>query len=218
MDGPVEPPARAEIAETYRRIATHFAQTRTHPWPEVEEFVRTQSSATCALDIGCGNGRHLKLLADVAERVVGIDLSRPLLALAARTAPEAALAQGDTVMLPLQADTVDLCLYVATLHHVPTRSARQRSLADLARVLQRGGSALISCWSVTHDKFDADTGHDRWVDWTLPDETVVERFYHIFDLEEFTTELEASPLAVQRTYEASGNCYGIVSAPNREDA
>lgn len=203
-------PSRAGVAGTYDRIAGHFAETRSRPWPPVERFVDDHGGVDLAVDLGCGNGRHFGILQDAADRTIGIDASRSLLGIAASGSQGVDLVQADVVSLPLRTDRVDLCLYVATIHHLPTAAERARSLAELARVLGPSGRALVSAWSVGHDKFDADSGHDRWVDWTLPDGEVVPRFYHIFDLEEFTRELEGSEAVVEATFEAEGNCYGVV--------
>jgi len=198
----------------YDRIAAHFSRTREHPWPDVAEFVESREGAR-ALDLGCGNGRHAELLADVADDVVGVDASSGLLAEARARADErgydVSLVRGDAARLPLRDATIDLAVYVATLHHLPTRDARRRSLDELARVLSADGTALVSVWSTTHDRFDAETGFDTTVDWTLPDGTVVPRYYHIYDPEEFRTDLDASALAVRDVYESRGNSYAVVS-------
>ncbi len=83
---------------------------------------------------------------------------------------------------------------------------------ELARILTSDGVAIISAWSVSHNRFDAEVGFDTTIDWTLPDGEVVPRFYHIYDLEEFRADLNASQLAINSTYEASGNCYAQVGS------
>lgn len=206
---------RRAVQATYDRIASHFAQTREYPWPETEAFLTTRHGQT-ALDIGCANGRNAELLAAHAEQVIGLDMSRGLLEEARTRADDRDYAidllQGDAERLPIGSNRVDLALYIATLHHLPTRSARRRSLDELARVLTTEGTALISAWSVSHRKFDAETGFDTLVDWTLPDGETVDRFYHIYDLAEFEADLEASALSVVDSYESEGNCYAVVEA------
>ncbi|WP_255195977.1 class I SAM-dependent methyltransferase [Halorarius litoreus] len=204
---------RAGVAATYDRIADHFASTREYPWPEVREFLDGRV-VSLALDVGCGNGRHVELLCEHAERVVGLDASRGLLDAAARRAADrgfdATLLQGDAARLPLASDTVDLAVYVATIHHLPTREGRVASLDELARVLRPGGSAVVSAWSTAHDRFDRDEGFDTTVDWTLPGGETVGRFYHIYDPAEFDADLAASALGVESSVVSSGNCYAVV--------
>jgi len=201
---------------TYDRIAAHFAKTREYAWPEVESFLEGRS-ATRALDVGCGNGRHAELLAARAESVVGVDLSRALLREAATRARERGFADaldlvhGDAAALPVADDAVGLATYVATLHHLSPRAARVRSLDELARVLAPGGVALVSAWSTAHDRFDRTEGFDTTVDWTLPGGEAVPRYYHVYAPDEFDADIESSRLSVVESTVSSGNCYAVVS-------
>ncbi|MEZ3115356.1 class I SAM-dependent methyltransferase [Halobaculum sp. MBLA0147] len=218
-------------------MAEHFAETRAHPWPEVVDFVETHgaggddpapavgrgdtavghSGAAVGLDLGCGNGRHAELLAGATDRVVGVDASRALLVTARERAAERGYADslttvvGDAGALPLASDRVALVVYVATLHHLPTRAARVASLSEVARVLAPGGRALVSAWSTAHDRFDRTDGFDTEIDWTLPGGETVPRFYHVYDPDEFRADLRASDLAVVSTRVSSGNCYAVVA-------
>jgi len=201
---------------TYDRIAAHFSKTREHPWPEVESFLADRS-ATTALDVGCGNGRHTESLADRAECVVGVDLSRGLLREAVERARDrgfddvASFVHGDAAALPIADDAVGLGVYVATLHHLPSREARVRSLDELGRVLDPDGTALVSAWSTAHDRFDRDHGFDTTVDWTLPGGETVPRYYHIYAPQEFDADLAESRLSVVESTVSSGNCYAVVA-------
>ncbi|ADJ15591.1 class I SAM-dependent methyltransferase [Halalkalicoccus jeotgali] len=201
------------VRETYDRIASHFADTREHPWPEVEAFLEGRQG-TLGLDVGCANGRHAQLLAARTDRVLGVDASRGLLFEARTRARDRGfgvdLLQGDAAALPVRSERVDLAVYVATIHHLPDRETRVGSLDELARVLAPGGRALVSAWSTAHGKFDAEAGFDTTVDWTLPGGETVPRFYHIYAPEEFRAEVEDSALAVESFEVSSGNCYATV--------
>ena len=209
-DSEADAPTRAAVRATYDRIGAHFAKTRVNPWPEVEDFLDGRTGGV-GLDIGCGNGRHTALLAECCDRVVSLDASRALLDVAREQAhAQSSLVQGDAGRLPLASGSVDLAVYVATLHHLPTRAGRIASLTDLARVLAPGARALVSAWSTDHDRFDADEGFDTTVDWTLPGGETVDRFYHIYDAEEFRADLRESGVAVRSVRVSSGNCYAVV--------
>ena len=212
-----EDPSRADVRATYERIGSHFSKTREYAWPEVEAFVDDAIDAERALDLGCGNGRHAELLADAATHVVGLDASRELLDTAGGRLDGVDgidLLQGDAASLPLTADIVDLAVYVATLHHLPTAATRRASLDELARVLRPGGRALVSAWSTAHDRFDAgpeaESGFDTTIDWTLPGGRTVPRFYHIYSPSEFEREVAASALTLDSLEISSGNCYAVV--------
>jgi ubiquinone/menaquinone biosynthesis C-methylase UbiE len=210
-------PSRDRVRRTYDRIATHFATTREYPWPEVESFLEDREGSV-GLDVGCGNGRHAELLADRTDTVVALDVSRSVLETARSRARDrafdVALVQGDAVALPIATDGVDLAVSIATIHHLPSRSGRRDSLAELARVLSPDGTALVSAWSTAHDRFDAsaddETGFDTGLEWTLPDGETIDRYYHIYAPAEFEADLEAGGLAIESSFVSSGNCYAVV--------
>lgn len=216
-----EAPDRRTVRATYDRIADHFAETRTHPWPEVPAFLDGRVGAT-GLDLGAGNGRHVEPLAERTDRVLAVDASGDLLRIGRDRASDREYPDryrpltADAARLPLAADTVDLGVYVATLHHLPNRPARVASLSELARVLAPGGRALVSAWSTAHDRFDrpadAESGFDTTIGWTLPDGRTVPRFYHVYAPAEFGADLAASDLAVLDDFVSSGNCYAVVRA------
>jgi len=209
--------SRREVRESFDVIADHFAETRHHPWPEVRAFVDGVADRERALDVGCGNGRHSELLAEVADETIALDASLALL----QTARERAalkegidLLQGDASHLPLAGNSVDVAVYVATIDHLPSRDVRLQSLDELARVLRPDGRALVSTWSTAHDRFDAsadaEEGFDATIEWTLPGGDTVDRFHHIYAPAEFRTDLDASDLALVDFEISSGNCYAVV--------
>ncbi|GGN17275.1 class I SAM-dependent methyltransferase [Halarchaeum nitratireducens] len=217
MPDPPTPTGDPAPHRVYDRIAAHFSETRAHPWPDVADFVAEREGAR-GLDLGCGNGRHAELLVEQCETAIGVDASAGLLAEARARAAERgyadalALVRGDARRVPLAAETIDLAVYVATLHHLPSRTARVASLDELARVLAPGGEALVSVWSTTHERFAEDEGFDTTVEWTLPGGDVEGRFYHIYDPAEFRADLDASALGVVDVSESRGNSYAVVTS------
>jgi ubiquinone/menaquinone biosynthesis C-methylase UbiE len=203
------------VRRVYDRIGEHFSQTRQYPWTDVTDFLDS-ATGTVGIDIGCGNGRHTEPLATVVDVPIGVDLSRTLLKTATERAAErgfrATFLQGTATRLPIRDTRVDVGLYIAAIHHLRTRAARIQSLDELARVLAPGGTALLSSWCTTHDRFDRTSGFDTTVDWTLPDGETVPRFYHIYDPGEFEADVEASDLALGAAWESAGNCYARVGS------
>lgn len=218
-DGNVDHRSPARVREVYDDIADHFSKTRRYAWPEVEDFL-DGTTGEHGIDVGCGNGRHTELLAENVDHAIGLDVSRGLLNSARVRMTErnwdGSLVQSDAAALPFAAETFDVGIYVATLHHLPTRDRRQQSLDEFARVMRDGGNALVSAWSTAHDTFDvpadAETGFDTTVDWTLPGGETVPRFYHIYAPAEFEADLDTSALTVERVWISSGNCYAEVRA------
>ncbi len=202
---------KQDTKAVYDEIAPHFSQTRAHPWPEVTAFLDGVDGAV-GVDIGCGNGRHLAVLADRVGQAIGIDVSPALLAIAReRLARRPSLLVGDATALPIATNSVAVGLYIATVHHLPTRQLRRRSFDELARVLAPDGTALVSAWSTAHDRFDRTDSFETTLDWTLPSGETVSRFYHITTPDAFRAELADSALTVTEMEVSSGNCYARVT-------
>lgn len=91
------------------------------------------------LDVGCGDGAHLRALADRIDQGLGIDLSSQMVRTARRRTshPSLAFRVGDAERLAsVPAASVDVVLCVGVLEHLlrPARALRQ-----IARVLRPSG-------------------------------------------------------------------------------
>jgi alkylated DNA repair protein alkB family protein 8 len=53
------------VHKVYNDIAHHFSDTRYKPWPRVVDFLRTFSSGSLVLDVGCGNGKYMNIRNDL---------------------------------------------------------------------------------------------------------------------------------------------------------
>jgi SAM-dependent methyltransferase len=99
-----------------------------------------------ALDIGCGSGLEAVFLAGSGLRVIGVDSSRPALALARERAGAAGVAvdlrHGSALDLPVEAGSIDLGLDRGCLHSID-REDRPAYAAEIARVLRPGGRFLL---------------------------------------------------------------------------
>jgi SAM-dependent methyltransferase len=94
-----------------------------------------------ALDVACGTGRHTRQLIRLGHRVVGVDHTREMLAVARRELPEAEFAEADLRALPLPDGMFDLVVCGLALAHVGDISGATR---ELARVLRTGGRLVAS--------------------------------------------------------------------------
>lgn len=95
-----------------------------------------------AIDAGCGTGRWSLVLRERGAHVIAIDLSRAMLAQAARKGElHGTLVQGDAAWLPLPGACADLVLSSLTLSYLDDPTA---ALAGWSRVLRPGGILLAS--------------------------------------------------------------------------
>jgi ubiquinone/menaquinone biosynthesis C-methylase UbiE len=107
-------------------------------------------------DVGTGTGFVAAGLAPHAARVVGIDNSAPMLAVAADNfdalgTRNAAVVQGDLDRLPLPDDSVDAAVANMVLHHAPDPAAM---IAEMTRVTRPGGWVAVT---------DADSHPYEWM-------------------------------------------------------
>jgi ArsR family transcriptional regulator len=97
------------------------------------------------LDIGTGTGRMLELFADRAERAVGVDMSREMLAVARANLDKAGrrnclVRQGDMYQLPLPGQSFDAVIIHQVLHYADEPA---EAIEEAARVLKPGGRLLV---------------------------------------------------------------------------
>lgn len=147
-------------AAFYARRAADFSATREGPWPgwrRLHELLDSEGLPTAArvLDVGCGNGRLGRFLAEARPslRYTGLDRCRELVAIARAAGglgaePEFLEADlvGDDPATTLGARHFDLIACFGLLHHVPGRARRQALLATLLAHLAPGGMLAVTCW------------------------------------------------------------------------
>lgn len=98
-----------------------------------------------AVDIGCGSGALLRELAARGARMVGVEISRAQLApaLAADDGNGGRYRVGTAQALPLPDASVDVALFMRTLHHVPPPDLTA-ALGEARRVLRPGAAVYVA--------------------------------------------------------------------------
>jgi tRNA (uracil-5-)-methyltransferase TRM9 len=189
------------------------------------------------LDVGCGNGRFGRLLAEegIPCRYVGVDGDARLLALA-----ECALSTLDPITArfvqadladpawaaPLHGDEFDVVLCLATIQHLPGYELRLRLLRDFAHLSRRW--IILSFWQfLTSERFTA-----KQIDWSaaalsaadveagdalLPWQQGVQaiRYVHQVDEEELRRLAADAGLTIHASFRADGkegdlNLYAVL--------
>ena len=167
---------RAEIESIYRRVATapsgdfHFHRGPTY----AAEMLRYDAAALARLpadstasfagvanphrissmplgatvvDIGCGAGMDLLLVADAVGpdgRAIGVDMTEAMAERARTGATSLGLANvevrlGDAMALPVDSDSVDVVISNGVLHLTPDK---EQAFGEVFRVLKPGGQFL----------------------------------------------------------------------------
>jgi tRNA (uracil-5-)-methyltransferase TRM9 len=149
---------RVSAEKTWDTIAESFDITRQKPWKFCLDFIHSVKNYDVVADIGCGNGRHLLACAENNSHVVGVDISQKMLKivkdkLSNKNIVNVSLIHADVVELPLTDNSLDVVLFVASLHNIKGKEHRRRALKEIARVLKPKGVALISVWSRWQGKY-----------------------------------------------------------------
>ena len=95
------------------------------------------------LDVGCGAGAFLRLVADRGAEAFGLDASESLIELAQRRVPEAEVRVGDMESLPYDDDTFDLVTGFTSFFFANDMVA---ALREAGRVAKPGAPVVVQVW------------------------------------------------------------------------
>ena len=98
------------------------------------------SGARRVLDVGCGEGRFCRMIAETVPQVVGLDPTVRLLS-EARKLGGAQYAQGRAEDMPFEDGDFDMVVSYLSLIDIPDSAA---AIAEMARVVRPGGYVLIA--------------------------------------------------------------------------
>lgn len=127
------------------------------------------------LDIACGEGYGANLIAEKAEKVIGIDIDETTINNAAKKykRPNLVFKKGSATNLPLEENQFDVIISFETIEHI---EQQDQMLTEIKKVLKPGGLLIIS----TPDKK------------TYSDETGFRNKFHVKELykEEFISLIQ----------------------------
>lgn len=126
-----------------------FFSWQSHNYGEqTQQFARVQMRLLDPLlrpggtmvDVGCANGHLLKAAAHRGVRVIGVDLSRPMLLEAQRRVPAGSFLQARALNLPIRSAFSDIVTSFATLLF---EQDAMGALQELRRISRPGGYVLL---------------------------------------------------------------------------
>lgn len=112
--------------------------------------------AKCLLDIGCGEGYYTQALTAAAPEVIGLDIAKPAIQLAAKRFKDVTWLVASGATLPIADRSIDIVSNIFTQLHV----------RQMYRVLQPDGHVLIvspaleHLWSLREQLFDEVHAHE----------------------------------------------------------
>lgn len=136
----------ADSEELFRRLGGRWDEVRQELFGEacvLPALLALLPPGLTIVDLGCGTGAMLPLLAPVAARVVGVDREEAMLEVARARVEgldNVTLLRGRLDDLPIDSDGVDLAVCALVLHHVRELGP---VLAEARRVLRPGGRLVV---------------------------------------------------------------------------
>jgi SAM-dependent methyltransferase len=144
-------PSRRGVTVDFTRLADRYDRLRPADdnWRDLLDAIWDEGAfaGQRVLDVGCGTGRAVEVLASRGATVCGVDPSRQMLEVARERCGSAArFEQGRAEELPFEAAVFDRALLLLVVHLVD----RSRVLPELARVLVPRGRAVITTFRPEH--------------------------------------------------------------------
>jgi SAM-dependent methyltransferase len=209
------------LGEAWERHATQWtawARTPGHDvyftrlnWPAFEQLLPPPGRLT--LDLGCGEGRLGQLLQPAGHRLVGLDSSPTLAALARDTGSYDRVLDADASAIPLDDGAVDLVVAFMSLHDMDDPAA---AIAECARVLEPGGplcAAIVHPLNRPEERMANYFEHQRAAD-SVETDGLTMTFESIDrPLEYYTNALEDAGFVIERLREPRPDAATIESEP-----
>ncbi len=143
-----------EHAETYNQHVINPRDAVYHHYYE-KPAIRTELpdlAGLSVINLGCGTGIDTYYLKECgAERVVGIDISSKMIAIARRDYPDVEFYTMDMEQMDFMDETFDIAYSSLAMHYVDDWTS---SLVEIRRILKPGGLYVFSCHHPISDSME----------------------------------------------------------------
>lgn len=190
------------VKNVYENISKHFSNTRVYTWKWIDDFIYSQQKNSLILDIGCGNGRNM-----IFENYnfIGIDNCNGFLDICREK--KLNVIEANMTNIPLESNTFDAIICIASFHHLSTPILRKKSLNEIKRLIKPGCDILLSVWSINQPKKTKKIFHnygDTIVTYNKFG-TIYERYYYIFKIDEIKNLFKLCGLILKNHFYDCGN-------------
>lgn len=142
-----EEPANIERFSTDAAIDEYRNRASEGLFPQEQTIVRKYFNASTdrILDVGCGTGRTIRVLADRGYDVTGIDVSEPMVHAASELYPDLDVKVGDATDLTFEDEAFEAVLFsYSGLDAIRPETQRMVALEEIRRVLKPRGIFAFS--------------------------------------------------------------------------
>jgi ubiquinone/menaquinone biosynthesis C-methylase UbiE len=139
--------------QIWNKIAQEFNVTRQYIWSELKGLKKYAKPGMKVLDVGCGNGRLLKLLKEKKIEYFGIDNSKELIKKAQKNYGKDKFKVADALEIPYGDNSFDLVYTIAVLHIIPSQTLRLKFLKEIERILKKNGTLILTVWHLYQRKY-----------------------------------------------------------------
>lgn len=125
----------------YNKVAAKYDNTIARDLSDtnwLDRFLLEVRAKGEVLDVGCGPGNFARFMIDRGRRVLGIDISEEMIAIAGRNVPKGTFLQCDFRGMPFEPNRFDGILIAYSLLHLP-KSDGMRTLVACRDALKKGG-------------------------------------------------------------------------------
>jgi ubiquinone/menaquinone biosynthesis C-methylase UbiE len=154
------------IADTYAKKCVDELATNKFDRAVIDDTFAGHTSSGVVLDLGCGPGQVASYLADSGARMVALDLTPAMLAIAHQAHPALPLVAGDVMALPVRSGILDGIVAWYSLHNLQ-RAMLPSALSELRRALRTNGRLLIA----THGGIGQEIVQHLWMG--CPEQVVI---------------------------------------------
>lgn len=196
------------VKNVYENISKHFSNTRVYTWKWIDNFIISLQKHSLILDIGCGNGRNM-IFSDY--NFVGIDNCNGFLNICREK--KLNVIEANMTNIPLQSNTFDAIICIASFHHLSNYELRLQSLKEMKRLIKPNCDILLSVWSINQPKKTKKV-FNKYGDTIVTYNkfgTIYERYYYIFKIDEITNLFKNVGLILKHHFYDCGNEIFILS-------
>ena len=195
---------KKDLQGVYNSISHDFSNTRAIPWEELAVFLPQLKDGAQILDLGCGNGRLLKVLEQSGKpyNYLGVDFSQELVKEAKQKFPTREFMVADMSQLDFPEKSFDAICLIASFHHLSDKKERLDLLKKIHFWLKPGGVLFMTNWYLWQNKYlkyffknfsQKRSLNDFFIPYKLPNsQKVYWRYYHHFTQRELKQLLLAS--------------------------